>query len=94
LDLFSGGFVEIDTTDPTCSNSPASFTPSSKLSLFDGTSGNIVNFVPPDTGGWNGTLHMKESTSVLSGTHEMQIVSLDASTKEFVVHLIFSTCSQ
>ena len=88
VELDVGGKVAVDVTDSTCSNS--SFTESAVLALYDGPSGNVVNFIPGDLE-WSGQLLIKEDSTATEET--VQIVSLSNPNKTFLLNLVVPSCS-
>jgi hypothetical protein len=90
LELFEGGTLEADFTDPECENQI--FTPSGIFSQFDGIdeSKNTALFVKGHEG-FNGSIQFKKSSSILEST--LKVLHYDEKReKNFAVELTVPSC--
>ena len=93
VQLFEGGVLEADLSDPTCSN--AVFTSSGVFSVFDSfdAARNIALFRSESSSHYEGFFYFESSTEVTGGSSpEATILSLDDGAKLFESRVMIASC--
>lgn len=88
IELFEGGTLSADYSDPDCSSDTFNGSPS--LSIFEDVTASVASFTP-GTLGWQGTIEFKEDPSTPAVT---VVPSINGKEKVFSLVIIYPTCKE